>query len=285
MTITLPLNVTFTGADADQHRLPAYNATESLDGIARTTLIVANYIAEGRVRYRDFKYSGYSFDILAVRAGSFDVQFVLTFLNENGPILSGLAMGVAGNFASDFLKAVFRRAIGKSAPSAIETLEAEDKLDTGDMGALVEAVAPAIKRAHRVINYGAGNIAIVSGSNNVVSFDHVSKQYVEASFKDGEVLSKLFSVGSYNANTRHGRVYDYELHQTIAFDLSVDADIKTTEFILESFSSYALSREGRNMNSAIALRYTRVLAVDGRIKKIFVLKAREDIEHLVADHI
>lgn len=280
MAISIPLQVTFTGDDADNHRLPAYNATESLDGIARTTLIVVNYLAEGKVRHRDYKYSEYEFDIVAIRPGSFDVQFIINFLSDHIGLLSAVGFGVAGNLATDVIKSVFRRSIGKSAPTTIEALEAEDKLNAGDMGALVEAVAPAIRRGHKVINYGATNIAIISGTNNIVQFTPKSKAYVEKNVRDDEIRAKLFSVGSYNANTRHGRVYDFELNQTIAFDLPSDVDFTTLKFIADSHRNYTLNTGGQHLSSAIGLLYTRITSIDGRTKKMIVLKARNDIADL-----
>jgi hypothetical protein len=58
------LTVSFQGGLADEHRLPAYAASQSLYGISRSLLVVTNYLGEGKVRHRKFDETGaYGFEI------------------------------------------------------------------------------------------------------------------------------------------------------------------------------------------------------------------------------
>lgn len=181
--INFPLKVKFTGADADQHRVPAFSGIESLDGVAKSLLIPINYLAEKRVRHKNFGFEGYSLDLVAVRPGSLDAILQIILNADNLKYAGEVGIGVTSTFLADYLRALYSRSIGKHAPRHIEKLEEEGTLDTGDMGALVDAIAPSVKRAHTVIGQGANNIVLITGDNNVVSFNRASKAYVQTSIK------------------------------------------------------------------------------------------------------
>ncbi|MCR8493161.1 DUF7946 domain-containing protein [Brucella anthropi] len=273
----------FTGEMAEQHKMPAYDAVESLNGVARTMLITTNYIAENRVRYRDFHYGGYEVNLVAMRPGSFEALFEIVLAPEVIAGAGAIGLGVAGNLVTDLFKTVFRQSIGEPGERSIEQLEDSGQLHAGDLGALVDAVEPAIKRAHTVIGRGAQNIVVIKGDNNVVTFNERSKNYVNTSIRDTEIRIKIFSVGSYNVNSRYGRVFDFQEGKTIPFEVHADADRLTIETVMDSLSRYAMRRLGDDLASAAAMRYRVITAVDGRVKKIIVLQARREIAQLGGD--
>ena len=270
----------FSGDEADEHRLPAYEATQSLYGVSRSLLIVANYLAEGRVRRRDFRPSGYQLNIVAQREGSFETVFELVTNPEALTIYTSLGLGVGANFLTDFVKTVYRRSIGRPGLASIENLEQENKLNSGDVSALVDAIEPSVKAAHTSVGMGASQIVIIKGDNNVVKFNEDSKRYVWDSRRAAGTKSKLFSVASYNANGRNGRVFDFEEGKTIAFEMSSDVDARTIRTITDGISRYAQKRMGADINAAIALKYISIVAQDGRLKKIVIEKARADLDGL-----
>ena len=192
----LPLKIKFDGEDADEHRLPAFDAAESLDGIAKSILIPTNYLVEGRVRYKNFTYDDYRIDLISVRPGSLDVLFNIHLNLDALKDLHELGIAVTGAFVYDFIKSVIGRAIGKSAPKAIERLEEQNLLKTGDMGALVDAIEAPVKRAHTVINRGAKKIAIIDGDSSPINLNAASKLYVQTTEINSEVRSKVVSVPS-----------------------------------------------------------------------------------------
>jgi hypothetical protein len=174
------LIVTFQGGLADEHRLPAYAASQSLYGISRSLLVVTNYLSEGRVRRRDFdeRRKGFDINLVAQREGSFQFLFEILADPAVHAIGQSVAAKVAGDFTVAFIKSVFQRVTRGSAEPAIEKLEAEGDLHPGDIGALVEAIEPAMKAAHSTVNYGATSIVLISGDNNIVNLDASTKRYV-----------------------------------------------------------------------------------------------------------
>jgi hypothetical protein len=277
------LTVSFEGGLAESNRLPAYAASQSIYGISRSLLVVTNYLSEGRVRRRDFdeRKQGFQINLIAQQAGSF--HFIYEILAD--PTMQTIAHAVEGKIAGDlalaFIKSVFRRCVGDKAEDSIERLEAEGSLNSGDIGALVEAIEPAMKAAHSSINHGATTIILISGDNNIVNLDATTKNYVYSSVRDDTLQEKLFSIASFNANQFTGRAFDYDRGLTVPFDLIKGADRLTIEALMRSMSAYALrTSEADHTDTKIAIRYTSTIAADGRIKKMHIQKARKELLEL-----
>jgi len=276
------LIVSFQGSKADRHILPAYDAAQSIYGVSRSLLIITNYLSEGRVRRRDFDpvKRGYEINLVAQRPGSF--EFLFQLIADPAVHAFGNAVGikVASDLTMAFIKTVLRRCVGQNGDPAIEDLEENGTLNSGDIGALVEAIEPAMRNAHQSVNHGATNIILINGDNNIVSLDSNTKSYVYRSIHDRAIQQKLFSIASFNGNNFTGRAYDYELKQTVPFDLIENADRRTIAAITKSMSTYAMRKHNDQDSSAIALEYTATKATDGRVKKIHVVHARQEISQL-----
>lgn len=280
MIVHEPLVVKFEGGVAESHRLPAYQGSKSFYGITRSTLITLNYLAEGKVRRREFSSNAFNLNLVAHRPGSFEAIYEVIANMDAMTVAGTLGGGIAGNFLTDFVKSVFRRCVGQQADESIEKLELEGKLNSGDLSALQDAIEPAMKEAHSIINHGAGKIIIINGDKNIVNLDRKTKEYVWTSHRDDTINAKLFSVASYNANSRSGRAFDFDLGKTLPFEIDSDADRETFSTILSSMTSYTFKRLGENAPSSIAIKYVSIVSVDGQPKKLIVLKARKEILEL-----
>lgn len=276
----IPIVVKFEGGEAEDNRLPAYEGSESIRGITRSLIIPVNYLVEQRVRHQQFKFDDFDLVITATRPGSVEFVYELIFSPAALVVIGGVATACGQGvkeFITDFTKSTLNRAIGKSATPAIEEAEAEGALKSGDLGALVEAIEPALKSAHRSINNGSQKIIIIQGDNNTVNFDARSKKYVNSSSLDKAIRTKLFSVSSYNANSSYGRAFDVDEGRTVPFILESDVDIKTVDAIMSSMRHYAFRRFDNGGQSLVAFKYRAILSPDERVKKLIVTKARNEI--------
>jgi hypothetical protein len=282
------LTIKFEGGLADQHKIPAYDGTKSLEGMTRSILIISNFLVEGRVRRREFGAVPLTFNIVAQQPGSFETILEVGYGAAviGGPIVGGLAAGVAGNLLTDLIKVVYRRVSGGEDDEVLpETVAELEDARPGDIGALVEAAEPAIRLGHNVINHGVININLQqvtqADPNSLATLTPATKNYVWENVINNGIRAKLFSIGSFNANQGTGRAFDLEAGRSIPFELTNDADRQTIETLLASISQYTRRRRlGDNLASAVALLYTSVDAIDGRIKKIRIIKARNEINQL-----
>lgn len=275
------LEVKFEGQIADEHKIPAYDGVQSLTGITRSVLIVANYIVEGKVRRREFGQVPLTFNLLAQQPGSYETLYEVVW--QGGVIAGILGGGVAGNLLTDLLKTVYRRATGTAVAAEPQSIQQLEEVRGGDLAALVDATEPSIRLGHNVINHGAITININNRTQGqqIANFNPQTKQFVWESVINNTIRTKLFSIGSFNANTGSGRAFDLEEGRSIVFELEREADRATVNALLSSINSYTIRRRlGDNLTSAVALRYTSVDAIDGRLKKIRVQKARNEIADL-----
>lgn len=272
--------IKFEGGLAEAHKLPAYNAAQSLVGISRSLIIPAAYLEDGRVRYRNLGNTrAFQLNMLAQRPGSYETLLEFLMNPVVMAVLVALGVDVTKDTAKSIIYSIFKRCIGQKATEQVEELEATGKLNAGDMAALVEAIEPAMRDAHTVVGNGAANIFIISGGKNVVHLNAATKSYVHTSVDDDEVLQKDFSIASFNANTGNGRAFDYEAGHTFPFVLDEDSDAQTINAIAESMRRYAHTRRlGSDLKSRVSLKYSAVYSPDGRVKKIRIFEARAATE-------
>ncbi|QRG07135.1 hypothetical protein EZH22_01410 [Xanthobacter dioxanivorans] len=266
---------------ADTHKLPAYDAIQSLYGISRAILMTTNYLDEGRVRHRRFENIKFEFNLLTQNPGSFETLFELITNPDAMKIGYDISVGITSGLLGHFIISMLSRAVGGSAHETIEDLETSEEISTGDTSALVEAIEPSLREGHKIVGNGASNIFIITGSHNTVNFNAATKSFVNAFEEDNVLSSKIFSVASFNSNSGYGRAFDFEELRTIPFEINTMADEKSIEALIWSFSSYARRRRlGENLQSAVAFKYRAIRTLDGRVKKIKVIKVRRDIASL-----
>lgn len=269
------ITLKFEGGLAEGHRLPAYEASQSLYGLSRSIVIATNYLEEGRVRRREFGGRSFQLNIMTQREGSYEIVLELITNPYLLTVLGAIGLKVSSDLVGEFIKSIINRSVGKAAEPRIEALEGDGRLNSGDLQALVDAIEPAMRETHRIIGNGASQIFIINGDKNSITLDRQTKDYVNTSIEINDLNAKLFSIGSFNANSRYGRAFDFEEGRTIPFQIQHDVDRITIDTILKSISNYTYKRLGDNLQSAIALKYRAVVSIDGKTKKIIVIKARD----------
>lgn len=270
----------FEGGFAENHTLPAYGASQSIYGIARSQLVILNFLCERKVRRKNFGYDGYDIQLRTPRAGSFEFLFEIALSPAALNMYGALGLGVGGNLLTDLLKGIYRKAIGKNEENIWDRAVSEGLIKEGDFGALVEAITPALKSAHQIVGGGATNINInINGNGNVVKFDENSKEFLTSFVIDSRTRAKEFSIGAFNANQGDGRAFDFDLGQLITFDFVTGIDRQSIELVTESVGKYAL-RRFEDINARVAARYTSINALDGTIKKMRFSQVRRSLNEL-----
>lgn len=258
------LTVSFQGLDADDHHIEALSGIESAAGLARSLTLIAHYASTGVVRHR-FPFSENALVFLeGTEDGSFNWKMAVQ-------ISGALALGLSTNAIYDLTKTVLMRSIGEDHDPSNEQVAALARKKTGDLDALVEAIEPAMKKAH----YGIGQTAtriIISETNNkrvVIEFDQTSKSFLMDSV-DGGLSEQDVSVSSLNVNDRTGRAYFLDLKRTIPFRISKDAAGDTITVLSASLDNYA-----NKTVAPVRLYFKRVETTDGRLKRVDVLRAED----------
>jgi len=259
------LIISFRGYDADDGHLDAFAGIESAAGIARALTLIGHYAATGVVRHRYPFDPTVRFFLEGTEEGSFNWRIAVATVG--GPI----ALGLATNGIYDLAKLALGRAIGEEPASLTPEVAEINRHRSGDVDALVEAIEPALKKAHYGVGETAKEIVITDSSTKtvVVKFNQTSKDYILSNVESDDDVQDV-SVSALNVNDRTGRVYFLDLRRTIPFKVSRDADPKTMLALSAALNRYA------NKNPApVQISFSRIEAADGRLKRIVILRAVE----------
>jgi hypothetical protein len=255
------LIISFQGLDADRGQIEAFAGMESAAGLARALTLIGHYAATGVVRHR-FPFSrDVQFFLEATETGSFNFRIKI--------IAGTVAVGLATNGIYDLIKLVTSKAIGQEPIALSEKVDGLNRSKSGDIDALVEAIEPALKKAHYGIGETAKKIVIEESSSRklVITFDDHSKNYLMENVS-GDDAEQDVSISALNVNDRTGRAYFLDLKRTIPFRVSKDADPKTMSVL-----SAALDRYANKSPAPIRISFSRVEALDGRLKRLVVFRA------------
>ena len=153
------LTISFRGLDADQGHLEAFAGIESAAGIARALTLIAHYAATGEVRRRFPFDETVRFYLEGTEEGSFNWKF--------GATAGALALGLATNGVYDLAKLTIGKAIGEEPAGLSKQVDHINETKGGDIDALVEAIEPALKKAHYGIDETAKEIVIEETTTKV----------------------------------------------------------------------------------------------------------------------
>jgi hypothetical protein len=166
------IRIVFRGDMADQNVLPAYEAAQSIEGITRSIVLIANYLAEGKVRKR-FPYSeNLTLEWRAIRPGSFETLLELGLNYDEvvkwlatagifgaGAVTVGISKAIS-DFVSDTLKRMLQKRVGqRHDPETPQLRQLEDHRQ-GDLNAVLDAILQSARKSHAAVGHGATNIGL-----------------------------------------------------------------------------------------------------------------------------
>jgi len=266
--------IDFEGDIADEHRIPGLEGTQSLEGIARSLTLVANFAATGKIRHRYPFSDEFHLQLLTFEPGSFRTMFGLTISTTSTlkwvASIVGIAaiQGPVGNFTTDLLKYTFNSATGAASSIPSSLSELTDKR-SGDFEALQEAVTPSLKRSHTIIDHGAHQISIIGNGNQITIYDQRSKDFLDDSRYEDLPEVKIVSTGMLNANTRNGRVFDYEYHKLVSIFVARDCTDRAMSNLARSLQLYARAKD----KGQIYIKYKVKRNKSGLPERYYVLDA------------
>lgn len=252
----VPMRIKFQGAEADGHRLEAYEGLKSLDGLVRVATIATHYAATGEVRFRAPYSHLLETQLTTIRNGSLEFMFeqASRFVDQ-----------IQGALARTKADAIISRLLARGTGQAFEEDLRVDGhvIPPGDIDAMLEAAEAAIKGAHRWIDTNQKSISMIDGDNEVV-IDIGTKEYVDTEIT-GIQVSQDVSVAALNVNNKTGRVYLFDIERTVPFAIGRDAAPRT----LANLSTY-LGRYARNTGETVNIQFLPISTVDGRLKRIVI---------------
>jgi hypothetical protein len=212
------VRIKFDGAEADAHRLEAYEGIKSIEGLIRVARIATHYAATGEVRFRAPYTTLLEAQIASTRNGSFEMLF-----DYASRIVDQAAASVAKLKAEELFNFLIRRGTGQVDED--ELVVGEETIPSGDIAAMGEAAESGLKAAHRWIDSEGKVISLIDG-DDATKLDLETKYYVEEEIMGDETTQDV-SVAALNANSKNGRVFLVDQQRTVPFIVHRDAHPQT----------------------------------------------------------
>lgn len=270
----------FLGGYADQHRVPAYDAAKALYGISRSIIIPAHYLLEGEVRHRNVASPKYQLFLSPPSAGSFEALLHFAFITGAAIAANPVSSAVAADLITKTVSATVKKAVGKLSQREEQELLKTEVVSPGDLAALSAAIEPGLREAHNIVNSGVININIFTGSDQIVTLDQSTKNYLNNVRADQDIYVQMMSVGTYNANSGSGSAFDRGEGRMIPFSIQKKIDRTSISTIMRSHTDYALSKFDEESDSFVAFQFRRTQDPYGNTKRIEVIKVRPRIDQL-----
>ncbi|MFM7654316.1 MAG: hypothetical protein ACKO56_02860 [Paracoccaceae bacterium] len=164
---------------AENGQVPAFTSLESAHGLSQALMMIVHFAQTGEIRRRNFKDLDTDVRLVATKEGSFELLFAFS---TYAPFLFQAYGEALGNGSWKLVETVIKRAIGLAGNKEIEDAEQDGRINAGDLGALIQAVEPSVRKAHSVVNHGANNVNIfINGDKNKITLDAASKEYMHES--------------------------------------------------------------------------------------------------------
>lgn len=273
------LVVSFAGPLPSRGEVAAYTCFESMLAFSQAATMILHFSQTGDIRRRKFAELGVDLRLTATREGSF--EFLLDYQDHAKYLASFIGGAVTSGITWDVIKGSLNRVIGVSSSDTLEKLEKNPDFKSGDLGALIQALEPAVRRIHTSIGNGANKISIkIDGKKDIVVFDKSTKDYLLSNIVNERTRAVRFLVTSFDGRNRTGRVFHLDHEQAYTFELSKDADRRSLTTIVDAHSSYCLRTSGTKLSELqeAVCTFTSIDSVDGRMKKLIFHKVRKSFD-------
>jgi hypothetical protein len=273
------VTIKFDGGLAQEHLMPFFSGGESIAGLGLCFLRVNHFVLSGEVRWRAPYDTRQQLLISPPKGGSIEFSLAAILAAEAPTTMIGqLAISATPAVVIGLAIHLFKRLTGQPADSAPDIVQKIENQRPGDVAALASSITPPLKRAHTIINNGAGNV-FVFGDETSVRFDGSTKEYLDKTIDDEDDAWIDVSIAWLNGNSKTGGAYNYELGQVVPFHISKSASRQARETLSRSASAYFVGDRDR---SRVSIRVYAKRAPDNRLKSYFLIDAKEigdDTQH------
>lgn len=249
--------------------LDAYDAAQSMQGMARSLAIVTHYALHSRVIKQAPSLSGARILATPPERGSFQLPFGIEIDSGTATALAGVGLGVVTNYITDLTKFLFRKISGL--PEQVETSKLKELLEAvpGDIDAISDAVDEDVVRVHRPLLHNVNHFHIYGGTTQIGNFNQSTYDHAKARELGGgdEFVG---TIASLNANSDNGRIYLQSEGRTVGFKR--DRALQRLPIGDRRLLSWSLDQYTNGKDGTIKLIGKALRNREKRITSIFVVR-------------
>lgn len=270
--IEIRYRLKFDGDEADRHRLPAHQGSQSIEGMAWALSLLCNYAASGEIRHRGRLDDRIQLFVTPAQRGSYTTDIIAIATEPQNIFLTTIvgtyAVATLTDAINGLIKHAYKRVCGLiDSDEKIENQKLE-RLPSGDIEAVIDAIEPSVKRAHSAINSGADSLTFQRARTPIITMDGATKEFINTNIIVPGITRQTVSIGALNVNSGNGRAYLPETGKTVPFSVVKEPANGTYGVLSQSLNHYARGRD-----SQIYVDCREVLGVDGRTKKLIIQAA------------
>lgn len=240
------LTIRFEGGEADNGRLPIYDAATAENGLARSINIVTHSFAnDEEMRKRGDTATGAVVYASAPRKGCYEMEVDIVFSEAT---CNKMGASVIVNRYWDYLTWCWSFAVGKeyqpTTPYLQKLIDSED--------AKIEEIADALESAminlHKPIASDPARISLVLSRKHVgdiMTLDEKTNEYVNVRAESEDDEYVVGNVTKFNILTNYGRVFDDKLRRVVSFKAIEDPSHRLRSMITKSMHERVNGRKGK----------------------------------------
>jgi hypothetical protein len=287
--------LSYSGADADEHEIDLYDISQALVGFQRSLAITTHLILNGEIITQAPALKGAQIFAFPSEEGSWKTKAGILVLGTaayhvatapNNTPLGHLVFSAYDYVISESLgfHVDYNKSLGQLYEESKKNNISLPVVREAQLDAVIEKCSTAITEMHRPIyKTKTANAAKISANINnqqtplspTLTFE--SFQYIIEEFTEDEVVVIRGYVSSYNSNTFKGRIYVPEEKRPISFELSEAVRGEASiQLIVDSLRANAL--RGFDVDSIeVYCRVQRITTKSGHLKKYKALAVSSEM--------
>lgn len=275
------ISLSYTGALADNNALDMYDAARGLAGFHRSLALTTHLLINGEIITQAPSLKGAQIISTTPEEGSWKVTAIV--LAGIWAVTSASKDTVPGHLLFSAYDYVVRSTLGfpvdfeKTLGQSHDEYLKEKKLTAEKFDSLIEKTETSIADMHRpIVGSKTANSAMLFGTPDAgkslqigpelseITYNYISRTTLE---RDTSIIEGIIS--SFNVNTFKGRIFVFDEHRPIAFELGEDVRDGRSMFQIAS-SLRANARKTDLAAGRITLKGRRLVTSTGRLKAIIV---------------
>jgi hypothetical protein len=262
----IQIKLSYSGGDANLHRLDMYDASVSLHGFARAIAITTHALLnDGDVKRKGNRAEGAKIFVSPPQKGSYEQ--VLTLVIENR---EAIGASVAGAAFWDILKWTWSKTLDQVFEPETSTVRKLGERVEPFISDIEEVLESALEEAHRPIKNNPDTIITVARPRvgNIIEMNSETLKSVSIKTEEKVTTGIEGNVTKYNILSGIGRFYEDKKGHTVSFKVPDKATEKMRKRVTWSMH-YA---QGGESEGKIEFHAKRVISAKGTLKRYLVEK-------------
>ncbi|PUA17201.1 hypothetical protein [Glaciimonas sp. PCH181] len=266
----LSLTIRFEGGDADEGRLPIYDAAAAITGLARSLNIVSHSFAnEEEIRKQADHANGVSIQLQASQKGCFEEQVNIKF---EGSVCERIGYSVITNHYWDYLTWCWSTAVGVEYEPSSTYLKKLVNSDNAIIYEIADALESSMAKLQRPIKTDSNMTMILARPRigDIMTLDSDTLLYVSTLKEASESQNITGNVTKFSILSGFGRLYDDELKHTVSFQAVEDPSQRLKSLLVKSMQQRLKGEGGK-----LSFQVRAVTNAQSKVKRYIVLDVTE----------